>query len=234
MALPLYLAMIAAEIMAISSPPANCAYMACHFSPYGNGLSNCPRELPPDTMLILNDRIPIHGHSPERIESQLLELHSKLHFHSLLLDFQRPGYAETAALSAHLVKALPLPVGVSDMYAQGLDCPVFLSAPSPDIPLSRYLQSWNDREIWLEAALDGVEITLTETGATTIPCSPEEVSKASHSDPTLHCHYQIDTEDSLARFTIFRTREDLNDLLKEAEDLGVTQAVGLYQQLFDP
>ena len=40
MVLPLYLALTAAEISRISSPPALCAYMACHFSPYTEGISN--------------------------------------------------------------------------------------------------------------------------------------------------------------------------------------------------
>ena len=33
------------------------------------------------------------------------------------------------------------------------------------------------------------------------------------------------------RFTLFRTPEDLDALLTEGEALGVTRAVGLYQEL---
>jgi len=230
MALPLYLAMIAAEIQAISPLPPKSAYMACHFSPYGRGLSNCPKVLPPDAMLILNDRIPIQGHSPERIGEQLMELHKKLAFRCLLLDFQRPGCEETATLAAHLCKTLPCPVGVSDHYAQGLNCPVFLSAPPLDLSLAKYLDPWNNREIWLEAALDGLAITVTESGSVSTPLSPEEIHAPFHA-PELHCHYHIHTEGKLVRFSLIRTREDLDTFLEEAESLGVTNAAGLYQQL---
>ena len=74
MVLPLYLAMTAAEIRANTDFPPNIGYMACHFSPYGTGLSNCPAHLPEGSMLILNDRTPVYGHCPERIAQQLMEM----------------------------------------------------------------------------------------------------------------------------------------------------------------
>ena len=46
MAIKGYLAMTAAEIAAAGAPAYGLAYMACHFSPYGTGLVNLPRELP--------------------------------------------------------------------------------------------------------------------------------------------------------------------------------------------
>jgi hypothetical protein len=72
------------------------AWMACHFSPYGTGLSNLPPNLPANAMVILNDRTPIHGHDSKEILCQL----NNLTPHCLLLDFQRQAVEETAAPAA--------------------------------------------------------------------------------------------------------------------------------------
>ena len=85
--------------------------------------------------------------------------------------------------------------------------------------------------IWLELALDGETITLTPAGATTAPLPPAAQLSGGHRDEKLHCHYQIHTDADSARFTLFRTPEDLNALLTKGEALGVTRAVGLYQEL---
>lgn len=232
MAIRRYFAMTAAEIRESDHLPPGIAWMACHFSPYGTGLSNLPQRLPPDSLLILNDRTPIHGHDPVRIAQQLEERIAALNCRELLLDFQRPGEPETAALVNHLVDALPCPVIVSDQYGDGLDCPVFLPPVPPDIPLSGYLAPWRGREIWLEMALDGETISLTEEGASTTPLLPGELWEEGFQEELLHCHYRIDVPETEAKFTLWRTREDLEALLTEAEALGVTAAVGLYQELF--
>lgn len=231
MAIRRYFAMTAAEIRSNSLLPPGTAWMACHFSPYSTGLSNLPRDLPPDSLLILNDRTPIHGHDPERITGQLAELLEALDCRRLLLDFQRPGVEETAALAGHLVQALPCPVAVSDLYAQELGCPVFLSPVPADMALGDYLAPWQEREVWLDLALDGEIITLTEEGAAAAPLPPGTVLEGGYREETLHCHYQITLSDSAAKFSLWRTAEDLEALLAEAENLGVTTAVGLYQEL---
>ena len=101
----------------------------------------------------------------------------------------------------------------------------------PDVNLADYLAPWQGREIWLELALDGETITLTPAGATTAPLPPAAQLLGGHRDEKLHCHYQIHTDADSARFTLFRTPEDLDALLTEGEALGVTRAVGLYQEL---
>ena len=106
MALPLYLAMTAAEIGENSIFPFRLAYMACHFSPYGTGLANTPQKLPPGSILILNDRTPIRGHDSNLICEQLIDCIESLHCSSLLLDLQRPGNEETAILAKKLIAAL--------------------------------------------------------------------------------------------------------------------------------
>lgn len=231
MAIRPFLAMTAAEIRANSEFPPNIAWMACHFSPYCTGLSNLPKTLPPESLLILDDITPIHGHDPERIGRQLSERAEALHCHGVLLDFQRPGYKETAALANYLMKNLPCPVAVSDLYAGELDCPVFLSAPPPSISLAEHLGPWRGRVIWLEAALGGEVITLTEQGAECTPLPPGETFEDGHRDEKLHCRYRIEVSEEQARFTLCRTMEDLDALMEEAESLGITTAVGLYQEL---
>lgn len=231
MALPLYLAMTAAEMRGNAALPSKLAYMACHFSPYETGLSNCPKTLPEGAMLILNDRTPIHGHEHELIAAQLMELVEKWKCSSVLLDFQRAEAEETAKLAKVIVDTLPYPVGVSESYADKLPCPVFLPAVPPDTPLKDYLRPWQGREIWLEAALDGIEIALTEQGAASVPLPFCKALPNTHWDEVLHCHYHIHTEESQARFTLYRTHEDVDAILEEAAGMGVSLAVGLWQEL---
>ena len=231
MAITRYLAMTAAEFGGNSPLPPKIAWMACHFSPYSTGLSNVPRQLPSGSVLMLNDITPIHGHDPQRIAAQLRECMDTLKCSGLLLDFQRPGCTETAALAKHLTEALPCPVAVSEPYSAGLDCPVFLPPVPHHVPLEAHLAPWKGREIWLEIALDGEILTLTPEGASFTTLPPGETHKGGHREEKLHCHYIISQSDAQACFTLWRTPEDLDTLLAEADTLGVHTAVGLYQEL---
>ena len=231
MAIRPFLAMTAAEIRGTETLPPKTAWMACHFSPYSTGLSNLPKILPPGSMVILDDITPIHGHDPEAIAARLRPRLEEMVCSGVLLDFQRPGYEEAGILAERLSEALPCPVGVSALYGRTLSCPVFLPPVPPDVSLADYLAPWQGREIWLELALGGEIITLTPTGATTSPLPPAAQLSSGHRDEKLHCHYQIHTDADSARFTLFRTPEDLDALLTDGETLGVTRAVGLYQEL---
>lgn len=231
MALPLYLAMTAAEISCTQALPARCAYMACHFSPYGTGLSNFPRSLPKGSILIVNDRTPVQRHDPELIAAQLTQLAEEWEVTGILLDFQRPGSHQTTQIARAILSAPPCPVGISECYAQDFSCPVFLSPPPLDRPLSEYIAPWQGRELWLEAALDAQIITVTPQESRAEPFFSPDSIQYPHQDPRLHCHYKIETGPSTARFTLQRTPDDLTVLLQEAETLGITQAVGLYQEL---
>lgn len=231
MAIRPFLAMTAAEMRNISSPPGEIAWMACHFSPYGLGLSNLPGSLPPGSLLILNDRTPIHGHDPRLIAQQLGDCASRLNCYGVLLDFQRPEDKEIAALVKILAEALPCPVGVSELYAEGVDCPVFLPPVPPSVALESYLAPWQSREVWLEMALGGEVISLTEQGTEVTPLSCFEDDMDGFPEEKLHCHYRIQLEDQGVRFTLWRTQEDLEALLDEGERCGIGAAVGLYQEL---
>lgn len=231
MAILRYLAMTAAEIREKQDFSGNIAWMACHFSPYSTGLSNLPQVLSADSLLILNDYTPMQGHDPQVVAGQLRECVEALGCRGVLLDFQRPGEEQAAALAKRLTQALPCPVGVSEAYADGLDCPVFLSPVPPGTPAGEYLSPWLGREIWLELALDGEVIILTEKGTDTAPLPHAGALAGGFSEEMLHCHYHIEMVEDAAKFTLWRTRKDLEDLLMEAEKLGVTTAVGLYQEL---
>lgn len=229
MVLPLYLAMTAAEMGTNTVYPDFCGFMACHFSTYGSGLSNLPHFLPEGSMLILNDRIPWEGHDPKRITEQLRSAVETLNCESVLLDFQRPPVDGVVELIPRLTDALSCPVAVSHLYAGNVTNPVFLPPVPPDIPLKEHLAPWPDREIWLEAALDGCIITLTKQGSTISPL-PYPASESGHKSEILHCHYTMKVFADRAIFTLFRTREDLAELLEDAQTLGITRAIGLWQE----
>lgn len=227
MVLPLYLAMTAAEFAVCSSFPQHLAWMACHFSSYGTGLSNLPPKLPEGSMVILNDRTPICGHHPDEILCQLTTLRPN----SLLLDFQQPGVDETMTLTQTLVKELSCPVAVSHIYAKELDCPVFLPPVPPDVASDAYFAPWQGREIWLEAAMEGLTYTLTEHGSIASPLL--QPPAGGFAETSLSCHYLIEPQEDRVKFHLYRTAEDLHDLLENAKSHGVTKAVGLYQELRD-
>ncbi len=199
--------------------------MACHFSPYGTGLTNLPPALPPGAMVILNDRVPISGHDGPLIAEQLRRLEPRC----LLLDLQRPDTEETRALVRILTEAPSCPVGVAEPYGAGLDCPVFLPPPPLDTPLEEHLLPWRGREVWLEAALGGCTYRVTEQGCTVHPLG--QVPDNGHRDADLFCRYRVCPAEDHADFHLWRTREDLDQLLEKAEAHGVTKAVGLWQEL---
>lgn len=225
MATELFLAMTASEFMQCPSLPPNPAWMACHFSPYGTGLSNLPGELPQGAMVILNDRTPVSGHDPDRIAQQL----SGLGCSRILLDFERQDESQTAAIVERILDTLPCPVGVSEHYARDSAWPIFLPPIPPHISPGDYLAPWQGREVWLEAALNTVCLTVTAEGCQICPADPPE--KLPHRDSTLFCHYQTEVSKEQIRFTLHRTPEDLTQLLEEVRQYGVTLSVGLYQEL---
>ena len=231
MAIAPFLAMTAAEMQNSSQLPSRIAWMACHFSPYGLGLSNLPKELLPRSLLMVDDITPPHGHDLQLVAEQLNSCADAFQCPGILLDFQRKGNEEAQKLVRHLVHDLSCPVAVSECYAHDLDCPVFLPPVPPSVPLEEYLLPWKGREIWLELGLDGELLTLTEQGceAISLPCPDLETD--GFSDNKLHCHYTIETTEKSARFTLWRTVEDWEQLLAEAAKLGIVGAVGLYQEM---
>lgn len=225
-----YLAMTAAELRNCDALPDHIAWMACHFSPYATGLTNVPSSLPPNSLLILNDRTPVCGHDPTQIAETLHGAVEKYRCSGILLDFQRADQEETFAI-VDQVLTLPCPVCVAQPYANGRNCPVLL----PPIPLlktvNEYLQPWQGREIWLELALDGASISVTETGSMLSNLGVCTDDSFPFRDDPLHCHYGVKYDQSEATFNLKRIKSDLQSLQIAAEELGVTQFVGLWQEL---
>ncbi len=223
----LYLAMTAAEIAANSQIPPNLGYMACHFSPYGTGLSNLPEALPEGSMLLVNDRTPVQCHDPELIARTLAQTAEENRCSRILLDLQRPAEPLTEQIVQAILRQAPCPVGVSQLYGAALSCPIFL----PPVPLTQlaeeYLAPWQGREIWLEAALDAITITVTPQGSRTSPC-PAPAVPLSHADRELCCHYSLELTQDQAIFTLHRTWEDLQMLM---EGSSISCWVGLHQEL---
>ncbi len=223
-----YLAMTADEFANAPSHPKSVAWMACHFSPYSAGLTNIPKKLPANSLLILNDSTPPSGQSPIVIAKELEYSLKKWNCYGLLLDFQREGCAESLAIIKELLK-LEFPVCVSETYAKDLDCPVFLPPLPLTTPLSEYISPWQNRQIWLDTALSCQGIAVTENGSKEFPV--DAAGKHPLEDKALHCHYSIVSKQDGFYFTLQRTKQDLDDLLAEADELGITLAVGLYQEL---
>ncbi len=232
MIFPFYLAMTAGEFAACPPPP-KVGWMACHFSCYGLGLSNLPPLLPEASMIILNDRTPVCGHSPEKIIQELKSLLDTQPIACILLDFQRPDNSLTKEIVQTVVAQLPCPVGVSEIYAKDVDCPVFLPPIPPDCPPETYLAPWQQREIWLEMATDGLLLSITKDGCNAQPLPPPKTQHIAFPESSLFCHYEVSVTEKAAQFTLYRTQEDITALLQHLNNLGVTQAVGLYQQFRD-
>ena len=228
MEIPLYLAMTATEMQNNRQLPHPLAWLSVLFSPYGRGLSNIPKALPPDSLLILSDRTPILGHDPELIFSLLQEAVKAHSCCGVLLDFERPG-CEEAAQIVKVLSALPCPLAVSAPYADPFDCAVFVPSPLPSESLDAHLKPWDGREIWLEISAQAERIVVSATDVTHEIRSPCET--LSHTDPELNCHYTIELQKNAAVFTLQRNLEDWRKFLSKQTSHNIQKAVGLYQEM---
>ena len=231
MVLPLYLALTAAEISSQEVLPVPMAYMGCSFSPYSLGLSGIPTSLPEGCMLIVNDRMSCQGHSPDLVTEQLQRAVEQFSCESVLLDFQRPPESESIATVNTIIRSLSCPVAVTEGFARDLDCPVFLSPAPLNIPLADHLAPWQGREIWLEAALEQMELRVTSEGISAVSQFPPEGLTGGFFEQTLCCNYRTRVDSNQIRFNLFDTRESLEKKLELAHSLGISRAVGLWQEL---
>jgi len=229
MAIACYLAMTAAEFSACACLPPHIGWLACHFSSSGPGLSNMPKALPPDSVLILDDSTPFHDHNADVILGQLQESVTLLHLRAVILDFQREKNPEVQELVAVLQKRLSCPVAAPPEYALN-DYPVFV-APCPlNRPLKKHLAPYLGRSVWLDAAPLPIQITVTAKGSSCSTISAPDTDGLFHAEPALHCSYCIEPLEDLVIFTLQRNDEQFGIWLQEAETLGVTAVVGLYQE----
>ena len=231
MEIPLFLAMTAAEFRIAAEIPAHPAWMACHFSAYGTGISNLPRELPAGAMLMLNDRTPICGHDPEDVAKPLCDTAQRLECDSIVLDFQREGQEELTDVIRAVLDRAHCPVGVSAPYAEGFDCPVLVPPIDPHISPQEALAPWEGRELWLELSTEGTQIAVTEAGSRYTPLTHYLPGEGAHYEPLLHCHYEIIVEENRIFFNLGRTEEDRETLQNAVKALGVTRTVALWQEV---
>ena len=228
MGIPLYLAMTGAEFTACGALPEKAAWMACHFSLSRDGLSNLPQHLPPGSMVILDDSIPMLHHDPQGMKNTLLELIEQFSVEKILLDFQRSYSSALADLAQLLAEALPCPVGVSHIYGELGNLPVFLPAPAVITSLSHTVDPWKGQELWLEIPGICAQYSITESSCDLTELPLQDRHLFSHTDDELHLHYRIELHDRKADFFL---QHDLPSYLSNAEKYGITAAVGLYREL---
>ena len=201
MVLPLYLAMTVSEFRPV---------------PYSALLMLDGMELPPDGVLpVVTDRFPPDGQALSRL------CHGR---EAVLLDFEHPP---TPAVR-DMVKSLSCPCAAPPGYGDGL---VFLPPAPLHVPLAQYLAPYRSRKIWLEAALQRQAVTVTADGVTIGPPLPNHSFEGGFYDEKLCCRFTQEFTEDTAVFTLFDTPETLVSKLDHAAALGVTRAVGLYQEL---
>ena len=202
MVLPLYLAMTASEFRPVPHP----ALLMLDGTEW----------VPPGVLPVVTDRFPLDGQALQRIcQGQ----------EALLLDFVRPP----TTLSQEILQGLPCPCGAPPGYRE--KGPVFLPPAPLHMPLEQYLAPYREREIWLEAALQRQTVTVTVQGVTIDPPLPNRSFEGGFYDEILRCRFTQDVHEDRAIFTLFDTPETLEKKLDHAAALGVTRAVGLYQEL---
>lgn len=229
MALPLYLAMTQTEFQRAASFPNRIAWMACHFSPYGTGLCDFPAKLPRGSAVILDDCIPVGRHDPQTVAEQLAAVAEDMNAGAVLLDFQREEREETRQIARRITDRLPCPVGVSEGYGAGLNCPIFLPPIPPDRNWEEYLAPYQGREIWLEVSTRSQIVSVTGDGA--MVSDGQRPAEAGFFCPELLCRYRAEVAGDRAVFTLWRNEEDIVKMGQQLEGLGVTKLFGLYQEL---
>lgn len=231
MFLPIYLATTAHEFTEFKEFPSTLCYLSCHFSASAGGLSNFPSKLPPGSILCVDDSTPIGNHQPNIVTRQLKELIDRFHPCGILLDFQRPDNPWAPDMIESILACTDIPVSVSHIYAKDFDCPVFLPPLPFRMTVAEYLQPWNGREIWLELGNDKEMAIITESsfGAERIDRVPD--NKMQFRDSSLLCHYSTHIKQDHIAIYFHRTQQDLRQLQQQAQQLGVTKFLGLWQQL---
>lgn len=230
MAFPCYLAMTAAEILRCEKIPPEPAYLSCHFSPYGKGLSAIPPSLPPDTLLILTDRTPICGHEADLVARQLCDAAARLKCCGILLDLQRPDSPEAPAIVKAVLETASCPVAVSQLYAAEGDYPVLVS-PSPLwTDPEELLAPWKGRPVWLETVPEGALVTVTAEGSAWEPIPWNSFTPKFHHDG-MHADYRIEKEKDRVKIYLRRDSACLDSLAEYAKTVGAVARIGLYQQI---
>lgn len=226
MGFPQYLAMTAAEsaLHPVVNHPV--ARLGCSFGE--KGLAGLPETLPPDSILILDDRVPMTDQPAAEIANVLEKTLTRFSCRGLLLDFQRPEVHAQRALAAYLYGRLPVPMAAPPGYAPE-GCPLFLPPIPPDTAVETALAPWAGREIWLDTTLAEQTLHLTAAGCTASENLQPGPADGFY-DQALCCLYRIQQTDDGFLFRLSRDLRCTQALLERAAKLGLTLAIGLWQE----
>lgn len=202
--------------------------MGCHF--ISGGLTALPENLPRNSLLMIDDRIPLEKCNIAEVKNKLDRLTEEFRLAGILLDFQRSGSAESQALSIFLSKHMTVPVAVTEHYAQATSGPVFVCMPPAHQTIISSLEQWRGREIWLELATDRKTVIIDTEGCRVTESGDQAVITPSYCGKR-YSHYKIDFQGRAARFTFNRGIEDLKKIICDKKALGIKHTVGLYQEL---
>ncbi len=233
MSIPMFLALTAEEFSQNPSLPCRPAWMSVHFSSKGPGLSNLPPQLPPGSMIILDDHIPWKDHSIESICKDLTEALLRAGVYGLLLDFERQPTEETTLLARAVTeccKELGVTLGAPANYIFDEDTALFVSPLPCNIP-AESLKS--QRKLWLDISPVCHCIKMSKDKAWESPATYPPRSKTEkheiHWDDTLLCSYFTESDDDTLKITLFRDTEDAWRLLKRLDPARVQLALGLWR-----
>ena len=220
-----YIAMTEAEIYSAPKLPQHTAWMACHFSPYGTGLTNLPRRLPENAMVILNDRIPPSGHDMVEIADTL----NSINCNCYLLDFQIPKKKETEILVQYLSSQLRKPAAVSEYYSHCTNGPI-LAGLSPHRKVSDIIHDHSDREIWLELTTDIQMLSVYSDHTESISMNTGKQWKKYIAWDGICSRYHIELFDDHVDYYFSRTIPQIKQHLSQIDQTKITKAIALYQQ----
>ena len=190
------------------------------FSPAFLPWEETSEDLPKGTLLVLHDALPLEDPAP------ILEAVNKSEPCGILLDFQKPGRESTVKA---LWGNLPRPIAVSEPYANTVEGAVFLSPCPPDRPLEAHIAPWKHREIWLDTTPEVLLLTINTTGCTA-ESRPTPPNSPHFTHETLCCRYKIETAPNQITFTLWRDKQMLEAHTHQAQTLGVTKTMGLFQE----
>lgn len=225
----IYLAVTGAELALASQNHKPLAWMGCHLSAGGSGISGVPVSLPPDSILVLTDQMPPQGHDPQQVAQELVDAAHQLNCSRILLDFQRPKSDAGNQIVDHILSLADCPVGVSEDYGEHFCCPVFLRPPPLWTALDDHIAPWKGREIWLEAAQEDALVRVTQAGSSYEAW--DDGGDYPFRDEQLQIAYKLETAPDCLYVFLHRGPKELQALLEKAKQLGISTAIGLYQHL---
>lgn len=231
MAMDRYLAMTPGELAKHPNISAKTAWMACHFSSSGTGISNLPQALPEGSMLILDDSTPFNSHDPAVISRELRQAVEESGAQSVLLDLQRTVVPQVKELAEALASSLPCPLGITAPYARELNCAVFLPPLPLNQSLEEYLSPYASRKVWLDMAPGWGQLHILPQGNRYLPLPANAFVPGPFRNDILRCRYSAAVTEDGVVFSLFRGAEELQMLLEDAQKLGVEAVLGLYQEL---